>query len=87
MIKKWQKDMEKAILDATPQEALPIFCKYLYEDVFLLIINRNITIPRDKFDILNVSVYIKYVPQKECNNIDVAFQCLLPQEMRRRYIL
>ena len=78
--------MEESIIQNTPEELNPLFCKYLYEDTYFLIVGNQNTIPKDYFKkLFDVNVYIKTVSKDESKHIDVTFIRFLPDLMKQKY--
>ena len=70
-----------------PENSKPIFCKYLYDMTYLLLLSEYCDIPCKYYkDMFDVNVYVKHVPETERNNIEVSFKKFLPQAMRQKYI-
>ena len=86
-VRRRYKDIEKNILEIAPKEIEPVFCKHLYDNVYVLIINKkNKGIPYWHLFDLDVFVYLQYIPKEKCQNIDVTFHIFLPTKMREEYI-
>ena len=87
MIQKEHKETEKEILEAVPKELEAVFCKYLYSNIYIVIVNKEFNAgPYEYFEDRRESIYFKYVPKDLCNNLDVTFHTFLPPEMRKKYM-
>ena len=84
-IRKEHKSIENSIMEQTPNEFKPIFCKYLYDDLYLLVIQSENRIDLSIYKNLNVSIFVKSISQHETGNIELTFHLLLPEEMREKY--
>ena len=86
-IRKEQKIMEESIIQNSPEELKAFFCKHLYDDVYMLLVKKEFAIPHDYFrELLDVSVYIKFIPENKMENIEVTYKNLLPPEMKRKCV-
>ena len=86
-VKKVHKDMEQSIIDNAPENSEPLYCTYLYDNTYFLLLKEYVEIPCKYYkELLGVDVYIQYVPEGKQNNIDVLFSRFLPDEMRQKYL-